>query len=85
MARNRAQENLRVTCESPASSLAVICEPLASCLRDLRVLASYLRYLSKTVSLRPMNSLSTPYCLIPLFVTLFRPGGSKQEERKKLN
>ena len=40
-----AQENLRVTCESPAGSLAVTCEPLASCLHDLRVLASHLRYL----------------------------------------
>ena len=30
-----AQENLRVTCESPAGSLAVTCEPLASCLHDL--------------------------------------------------
>ena len=37
-----AQENLRVTCESPAGSLAVTCEPLANCLHNLRVLASHL-------------------------------------------
>jgi len=40
-----AQENLRVTCESPAGSFAVTCEPLVNCLHDLRVLASRLRYL----------------------------------------
>ena len=45
MVGDRAQENLRVTCESPASSLAVTCETLASWVRDLRVLASHLYYL----------------------------------------
>ena len=61
----------RKICESPASSLAVICEPLASCLRDLRVLASPLRYLSKTISLRLMNSLSASYCLLSHYLRCY--------------
>jgi hypothetical protein len=74
----------RKICESPASHLRVHLRSFASHLRaacvtcEYLLLASYLRYLYKTVSLRPRNSLSTPYCLIPLFVTLFRPGGHRK-------
>src|SRR5437016_13845382 len=35
----------RKICKSPASPLVVTCEPLASCVHDLQVLASHLCYL----------------------------------------
>ena len=67
-----------------ASSLAVTCEPLASCVHDLRVLASTCESLGLAMRLQVGYSVNIFLrSLIPLFVLLFRPGSFRQEWSKK--
>ena len=79
----RAQENLRVTCESPASSLAVTCESLASCVHDLRVFASTCESLAQSVTMQLRNSLNVSYSFLSHYLWCYSVLGQARSSKQE--